>query len=128
MDFSKAFDLVPHNKLIEVLKSYHVHRDAIAWIKALLGSRTQQTVVDNEYSNSTTVSSGVPQGSVIGPLLFNIYINSLLKSLESINYIFVAAFADDIKIISSNPTVIQKALECGDLVQKLLFKDQSIKV
>ena len=128
LDFSKAFDLVPHNKLIEVLKSYHVHRDAIAWIKALLGSRTQQTVVDNEYSNSTTVSSGVPQGSVIGPLLFNIYINSLLKSLESINYIFVAAFADDIKIISSNPTVIQKALECGDLVQKLLFKDQSIKV
>ena len=111
LDFSKAFDLVPHIKLVEVLNAHYINKDVIRWINNLLQSRSQRTVVNNELSQKTKVRSGVPQGSVIGPLTFNMYTNSLLRELQSLQDILVIAFADDIKIISKNPTQLQKALD-----------------
>ena len=111
LDYSKAFDMVPHRKLLSVLTSYKVHHSVVQWIKNLLLSRTQQTVVENFLSKRTKVPSGVPQGSVIGPLLFIIYITTLLEKLKSFKDVFVFAFADDIKLISKNQKMLQQALQ-----------------
>ena len=111
LDYSKTFDMVPHRKLLAVLTSYKVHHSVVQWIKNLLLSRTQQTVVENFLSKRTKVPSGVPQGSVIGPLLFIIYITTLLEKLKSFKDVFVFAFADDIKLISKNQKMLQQALQ-----------------
>ena len=112
IDFSKAFDRVPHSKLIQVMRQYKFHKNVIDWTKSLLQSRSQKTVVDSEYSRSTKATSGVPQGSVIGPLWFDIYINCLLRSIESIPEVYVFAFADDIKVASGDQVQLQRALDC----------------
>ena len=69
LDFSKAFDVVPHTKLFSVLKWYRIDDQVVHWIKDLLCSRTQQTCVDGQLSKSCKVLSGVPQGSVIGTIM-----------------------------------------------------------
>ena len=115
IDFSKAFDLVTHSKLIQVMICCNINKAVIKWMAMLLQSRTQQTVVEGQTSRSTKVTSGVPQGSVIGPQTFNIYINWLLLSIQSIPEVHVMAFADDVTILSSNHVALQNALLCLEL-------------
>ena len=110
LDFSKAFDKVPHIKLIQILKAFKIHKDVVKWIESLLQTRTQQTVVDNHFSQKLKVISGVPQGSVLAPSLFNVYINGLLNKINDIEDVVVLAFADDVKLISHNHTKLQEAL------------------
>ena len=94
LDFSKAFDTVPHRRLLGKLESYGIRGKILNWIKGFLQGRSQQVVVNGEISEVAPVISGIPQGTVLGPVLFVIYINDLLDDITSDGLMF----ADDTKI------------------------------
>ena len=91
MDFSKAFDVVPHNRLLSKLKHHGIQNKTLVWISAFLQNRTQRVLVSGDKSSWCDVLSGVPQGTVLGPLLFLTYINDLPENIQST----VRLFADD---------------------------------
>ena len=91
LDFAKAFDTVPHDHLLGKIDHYGINNTIHPWVKSFLKGRTQRVVVDGEQSSSADVESGVPQGTVPGPLLFLIYIKDLPDSVTS----QVRLFADD---------------------------------
>ena len=91
LDFSKEFDKVNHSKLIWKLHQYGIRGKALGWIRAFLGKRSQSVILEGEESGSVPVASGIPQGSVLGHILFLTYINDLPEQLVS----QVRLFADD---------------------------------
>ena len=96
-DFSKAFDLVCHHKLLQKLASFNFDSDFLVLFKSYLNQRSQKVYVNGCLSDSAKITSGVPQGSVLGPLLFLIFINDLPKTVRtSSSYLF----ADDSKLHS----------------------------
>jgi len=95
-DFEKAFDRVPHNRLISKLYKYNINENIIKWIKAYLHNRVQRVKINSCFSDWANVVSGIPQGSILGPLLFIIYINELPNICESGSQLFL--YADDAKI------------------------------
>ena len=94
LDFRKAFDKVPHMRLITKLRMYGIDNRVVLWIEDFLKDRKQRVMVNAEESDWREVSSGIPQGSVLGPCLFIIYINDLPKAVQSETKIF----ADDTKV------------------------------
>ena len=94
LDFQKAFDKVPHQRLLLKLKAHGIGDSITDWIEQWLTDRKQRVAVDGEVSTWKSVLSGVPQGSVLGPILFLIYINDLDDSITS----NVLKFADDTKL------------------------------
>ena len=91
LDFAKAFDSVNHRKLLFKLEKVGIHPTYIAWIRQFLSHRKQLVIVDGVASQTCSVLSGVPQGSVLGPLLFILYINDLPQNIMS----QCRLFADD---------------------------------
>ena len=87
--FAKAFDSVPHERLLGKLKSYGINRKVLEWIKAFLINHRQIVNVHGMKSDPPTVLSGTPQGSVLGPILFVIYINYLPEVVKCGTYLFV---------------------------------------
>ena len=94
LDLSKAFDKVPHRPLMDKLASLHVDPYVLRWLSDYLCQRSQYVAVNGEISTSSKVISGVPQGSVLGPLLFLIYINGI-SEVELHNGTIIL-YADDI--------------------------------
>ena len=96
LDFEKAFDKVPHQRLLDQLHNHGIRGGLLGWITNFLANRTQAVKVNNSSSSSTPVLSGVPQGSVLGPILFLIYVSQISEHLNN----FTSLFADDTKLFS----------------------------
>jgi hypothetical protein len=88
LDFSKAFDKVPHSRLLMKLQYYGVRGHLHDWITSFLLGRTQCEVLDGQSSAATTGSSGVSQGTILGPLLFLLFINNLPSVVSSTTRLF----------------------------------------
>ena len=95
LDFAKAFDSVPHRRLLGKLKAHGIDGEILRWIEAFLCGRVQRVSVNGKVSSEESVLSGIPQGSVLGPLLFVLYINDLPQGLDCTAYLF----ADDTKVL-----------------------------
>jgi len=106
LDLRKAFDTVPHNRLINKLKGYGIEGPLLRWIEDFLHNRSQFVKVNNASSSHTKVTSGVPQGSVIGPTLFIYYINDMPDVVNCV----VRIFADDTKAYTSVDTESKRKL------------------
>ena len=90
----KAFDMVPHKRLLAKLEAYGIKGKVLKWIQEFLSGREQYVMVNGEKSSAGCVTSGIPQGTVLGPLLFVVYINDIMENLTSDGFLF----ADDTKL------------------------------
>ena len=104
LDFRKAFDTVPHLRLLNKLQAYGIRGKIYNWIKDFLTDRKQRVVLNGISSDWTTVTSGIPQGSVLGPVLFLIFINDLPEVVEN----YIKLFADDTKLYARVGTDYQR--------------------
>ena len=99
MDLSKAFDALSHKILLQKLPYYGVRGVCHNWFVSYLSNRQQFTVYDSLNSSFRTINTGVPQGSILGPLLFLIYINDIVNSCQEPNFIL---YADDTSLLASH--------------------------
>ena len=120
LDFSKAFDTVPHRRLILKLKAYNIDSKTIRWIEQWLHMRSQTVVVDGQQSKASQVISGVPQGTVLGPLLFLLYINDIASGTSST----IKLFADDCVIYRRVTTAADCLALQSDLDKLVSWSDK----
>ena len=98
MDLSKAFDTLDHTILLHKLKHYGVHGSALSWFHSYLNNRYQYVEIQQHKSNPQLLKTGVPQGSVLGPLLFLIYMNDIPNTSSELKFIL---FADDTSLLDT---------------------------
>lgn len=98
MDLSKAFDTLNHNILLNKLQFYGVHNTELQFFKSYLTSRMQYVEINDYQSKSMAISTGVPQGSILGPLLFLIFMNDIPSSSQAFNFLL---YADDTTLLST---------------------------
>ena len=132
LDFAKAFDKVPHFRLGLKLEANGITGKLLEWLKDFLNNRQQKVVIKDTKSNPREVTSGIPQGSVLGPVLFIVYINDLPQVVNS----YVKIFADDTKLFravtdTSNRDNLQEdldALHNWSVKWQLKFNEDKCKI
>ena len=116
LDFSKAFDTVDHNILLAKLAHYGIRGPALKWLRSYLSDRKQYVSVNNSDSSMTKITYGVPQGSILGPLLFIIYINDIPEISTIAKFIL---YADDANIIVTANTIEEVYNQIVSLIDNL---------
>lgn len=116
IDFVKAFDTVHHKILINKMYHYGIRGPILSWFKDYLTNRHQCTVFSSKKTSTTTVKLGVPQGSVLGPILFLIYINDISNLFIKAKSIL---FADDMTLYLTGPNQDQLVLNANHELEKL---------
>uniref|UniRef100_A0A8C3HZR7 Reverse transcriptase domain-containing protein n=1 Tax=Chrysemys picta bellii TaxID=8478 RepID=A0A8C3HZR7_CHRPI len=111
LNFQKAFDKVRHQRLLRKLSCHGIKVKVLSWTENWLKDREQRVGINGKFSEWRGVTSGVPQGSVLGPILFNVFINDLEKGVKS----EVAKFADDIKLLK----IVKTKADCEELQKDL---------
>ena len=129
--FCKAFDKVPYKRLLAKIDCYGIKGNVLGWIKEFLSERRQRVEVNGAHSECRDITSGIPQGSVLGPILFLIFINDLPKVIKCL----IKLFADDAKlyqIIKSNQDSVDLQVNVGRsrewaIIWKMLFNTKKCK-
>ncbi len=104
LDFSKAFDRVPHERLLLKLNRHGIDGNLLLWLRNFLTERKQRVNIRGSFSTWSPAKSGVPQGSVLGPVLFLIYVNDLADIVTS-----------DIKLFANDTTIYRQLTESEDI-------------
>ena len=129
LDFSKAFDTVNHGILLDKLEHYGIRGIAHSWFKSYLTERKQTVSVNGELANNLSINCGVPQGSVLGPLLFLLYINDIFVCSQKLDF---HLFADDTSLLFShkNLQTLEKTVnsELANISDWLLANKLSVNV
>ena len=131
LDFCKAFDKVPHMRLLVKIERYGIKGKVLRWIREFLNNRKQRVMVNGAHFDWMNITSGIPQGSVLGPILFLITINDLPKVVKCL----IKLFADGGKlyqIIKSNQHSVDLQIDVGKskewaIIWKMLFNTKKCK-
>jgi len=138
LDFSNAFEKVSHRQLLQKLNFYGVRGNILDWITSFLTGRTQSVACSGGTSTPSNVLSGVPQGSVLGPLLFLIYINDITQELSSISRLYTddcilyrridsfRALQNDLKLLEL-PPVWEKKWKMSFNIDKCMVASVTLK-
>ena len=127
MDLSKAFDLIPHDLLIAKLHAYGFCLDSCNFMLSYLSDRPQRVRIGSQTSQWQVMKMGVPQGSLTGPLLFNIFINDLFYFLEDHCTIYNYADDNSLSVHNANPLLVKSKLESAANLAIEWFNDNGMK-
>jgi len=116
-DLSKAFDSIPHSRLIKKLNNFGIRGPLLEWIRDYLSNRKYSVKVGSKLSNEKSIPSGIPQGSIGGPILFIIYISDLIEFCKTENVV-IKLFADDLKIYHTSNSTTEFNLPLQNFITK----------
>ena len=122
LDFAKAFDKVCHKTLLNKLEGFGITGKILDWFKSFLSERYQRVIVQGKLSEPEKVKSGVPQGTVLGPILFILYINNITEVLKSCA---IKIFADDSKLIKAMESEEDRIQLLEDLIAVIKWADDN---
>ena len=103
LDFSKVFDLIDHSLLLSKISMYHTDNTSLRWFESYLHNRTQRCCINGSLSDALPITRGVPQGSILGPILFFLHINDLPLAIPDCN---VDIYADDTTLWMANSNLL----------------------